>query len=370
MSGPDLPATLRYRSGDFEIIMPGAYVRCAVTGERIPLGELRYWSFERQEAYLNAEAATRTGGGCRRPGTTDRRGRVIARLALALVLSVCAGAVGANGVELDGNLIQGGLALGSAPPGTEISLNGRPLRISGDGGFVLGFGRDAPRHATLHIRYPDGSREALPLRVRTRRYETQRIDGLPERMVTPGAEALKRIRRENSRIAAVRRPGYGPALLPDGLRLACHRNRHGGIRQPPNPQRGTATPPLRHRHRGRHRNARPQPGRRHRRAGGGRPLLHRGYGDDRSRLWIDHRPVAPRCRRRRRGPTGSTGRRRRRRGRHRAGHGAAPRLARQLVRRAAGPGAPRSPDAETTASTAAGNASGPQSPHRSWSQNH
>ena len=41
--------------------------------------------------------------------------------------------------------------------------------------------------------------------MRARRYETQRIDGLPDRMVTPGAEALKRIRRENSRIAAVRR---------------------------------------------------------------------------------------------------------------------------------------------------------------------
>lgn len=86
-----------------------------------------------------------------------------------------------------------------------MSLNGRPLRVSGDGGFVFGFGRDAPRRATLHVRHPDGSREALPLRVRPRRYETQRIDGLPGRMVTPSAEALKRIRRENSRIAAVRR---------------------------------------------------------------------------------------------------------------------------------------------------------------------
>ncbi len=73
MSGPDLPATLRYRSGDFEIIMPGAYVRCAVTGERIPLGELRYWSFERQEAYLNAEAATRRAVdvGAREPPTGE-----------------------------------------------------------------------------------------------------------------------------------------------------------------------------------------------------------------------------------------------------------------------------------------------------------
>lgn len=55
----DSEAVLRYRSGDFDVVMPGTYVRCAVTGERIPLEDLRYWSFERQEAYLDSEAATR-----------------------------------------------------------------------------------------------------------------------------------------------------------------------------------------------------------------------------------------------------------------------------------------------------------------------
>ena len=69
----DSEATLRYRSGDFEIVMPGTYVRCAVTGERIPLEDLRYWSFERQEAYLNARAATRRAveAGGREPSTGD-----------------------------------------------------------------------------------------------------------------------------------------------------------------------------------------------------------------------------------------------------------------------------------------------------------
>jgi len=54
----DSEAVLRYRSGDFEIAMPGTYVRCAVTGERILLEDLRYWSFDRQEAYLSSEVAT------------------------------------------------------------------------------------------------------------------------------------------------------------------------------------------------------------------------------------------------------------------------------------------------------------------------
>jgi len=39
------------------VIEPGSYVLCAVTGEPIPLDELRYWSFERQEAYCDCEAS-------------------------------------------------------------------------------------------------------------------------------------------------------------------------------------------------------------------------------------------------------------------------------------------------------------------------
>jgi hypothetical protein len=47
-------ARIRYLDGDFQVTSPGAFVRCAVTGEQIPLDELRYWSVARQEPYLNA----------------------------------------------------------------------------------------------------------------------------------------------------------------------------------------------------------------------------------------------------------------------------------------------------------------------------
>lgn len=56
-------AELRYLDADFRVVRPGGYVRCAVTGVRIPLDELRYWSVERQEPYAGPEAAlTRTLG--------------------------------------------------------------------------------------------------------------------------------------------------------------------------------------------------------------------------------------------------------------------------------------------------------------------
>lgn len=50
-------AKLRYVDHEFEVIRPGAYVRCAVTGQSIPLEQLKYWSVERQEAYVDAGAS-------------------------------------------------------------------------------------------------------------------------------------------------------------------------------------------------------------------------------------------------------------------------------------------------------------------------
>jgi hypothetical protein len=49
-------ARVEYLDGDFRILRPGAFVRCAVTDAPIPLEELRYWNVDRQEAYANPEA--------------------------------------------------------------------------------------------------------------------------------------------------------------------------------------------------------------------------------------------------------------------------------------------------------------------------
>jgi hypothetical protein len=49
-------ARLQYLDGDYRVITPGSYVVCAVSGARIPLDELKYWSVDRQEAYATPEA--------------------------------------------------------------------------------------------------------------------------------------------------------------------------------------------------------------------------------------------------------------------------------------------------------------------------
>jgi hypothetical protein len=50
-------ARLRYLDNEYEILTPGDFVRCSVTGDLIALAELKYWSVERQEAYRDAAAA-------------------------------------------------------------------------------------------------------------------------------------------------------------------------------------------------------------------------------------------------------------------------------------------------------------------------
>ena len=69
----DGEARLRYLDSDYQVVVPGAYVTCAVTGRRIPLSELRYWSVDRQEAYADAEASLKRELGLRRATLTPLR---------------------------------------------------------------------------------------------------------------------------------------------------------------------------------------------------------------------------------------------------------------------------------------------------------
>ena len=53
---PNGEAEVKYLDGDFRVVRPGGFVRCAVTGAPIALDELKYWSVDLQEAYASPEA--------------------------------------------------------------------------------------------------------------------------------------------------------------------------------------------------------------------------------------------------------------------------------------------------------------------------
>ena len=127
-----------------------------------------------------------------------------AALLFAIALVVASGALAAPNLRLEGPLVEGGLVQGRVSPGTRVSLDGRALRVAPDGLFVFGFGRDAPSTAVLDMVAPDGDEEHRVLSIKRRTYRVQRIDGLPQRMVTPPPGQLERIKRENAEIAAAR----------------------------------------------------------------------------------------------------------------------------------------------------------------------
>ena len=126
-------------------------------------------------------------------------------LALVALLPFAVAPAAQTGLRLDGPRIQGGLLRGQVAPGSTVELGGVPVRVSQDGWFLIGFGRDAPPEAELAVVFPDGRRERQVLKVEPREYRIQRIDGLPPGKVTPRSEEdLARIRAEVGMVKRVR----------------------------------------------------------------------------------------------------------------------------------------------------------------------
>jgi murein DD-endopeptidase MepM/ murein hydrolase activator NlpD len=127
-------------------------------------------------------------------------------LIIALIIFTIPNATfGADPVSIQGTLMPGGLVTGKVTPGSKISIQGKPVRTSPDGIFVLGFGRDAHQDQTITILDPSGFTYSQAIKLKNRKYKVTRIDGLPESKVTPKPKDVKRIKADNAGIAQVRK---------------------------------------------------------------------------------------------------------------------------------------------------------------------
>ncbi len=54
----NVEAVLQYFPGEYHVVKPGGFVICAVTGKKVSIAALRYWSAELQEPYASSEIAT------------------------------------------------------------------------------------------------------------------------------------------------------------------------------------------------------------------------------------------------------------------------------------------------------------------------
>jgi murein DD-endopeptidase MepM/ murein hydrolase activator NlpD len=106
--------------------------------------------------------------------------------------------------ELRGEPVQGAVLFGTALPGSQVTLDGKSLMVSPEGAFVLGFGRDDGGSVLLEVTEPGRDPERRELIVAPRKYNIERVDGLPPRTVNPDPEALERIREEARRVSTAR----------------------------------------------------------------------------------------------------------------------------------------------------------------------
>lgn len=116
-------------------------------------------------------------------------------------------------LELHGTYTQGGLLEGQTHPDAKVTLDGEAIRVNDDGRFLIGFDRDAGPEAELVVVYPDGDWLHRTLAIEQREYRIQRIDGLPDRQVTPSAADLERIRNEAEQMTAARERAFDTDTL-------------------------------------------------------------------------------------------------------------------------------------------------------------
>jgi murein DD-endopeptidase MepM/ murein hydrolase activator NlpD len=110
----------------------------------------------------------------------------------------------AGDFSLSGALTQGGMAIGTVPPGTvALTLDGRPVGIAPGGRFLIGFGRDAAPSATLIGRTADGRLLRQQLAITQRSWQIESIPSLVQSN-KPDPEYEKLRESELARIAAAR----------------------------------------------------------------------------------------------------------------------------------------------------------------------
>ena len=119
-------------------------------------------------------------------------------LTLTLLLLLHASAVGAQRcTDLAGDFRQGGLLWGQVTPSAHVALDDASILVLPNGTFVLGLGRDAPKEQVFSV-VAEGQRCTQTVAVAQRQYNIQRVEGVPQKTVTPPNDVLERIARERA----------------------------------------------------------------------------------------------------------------------------------------------------------------------------
>jgi len=107
-------------------------------------------------------------------------------------------------VNLQGNFIQGGLVKGKIFPNKVIKFENKILLKDTNGKFVFGFGRDYKENSYLEVKISEKKWLKKSFKIKKQTYNTQYINGLQKKMVTPPKSFYDRIKKENKSIKLIR----------------------------------------------------------------------------------------------------------------------------------------------------------------------
>ena len=108
-----------------------------------------------------------------------------------------------HALELKGKFYQGNLIIGNTEPGSRVFIDKKKIKISNKGFFVFGLSKDRKNNVSIKI-IRDSVTKKLTKKVYKKEYKIQRIDGLPQKQVTPPKEVYERIKNDNKLIGRAR----------------------------------------------------------------------------------------------------------------------------------------------------------------------
>ncbi|MDC3054088.1 M23 family metallopeptidase [bacterium] len=106
-------------------------------------------------------------------------------------------------IDFEGKFRQGHFIIGKTEPKSKIWIDKKPVKVSSEGFFAFGIDRDRKFDIVI-TKENDGKKEKIVKKVQKREYKIQKIDGLPEKKVTPPKELYDRIKKENKIISNAR----------------------------------------------------------------------------------------------------------------------------------------------------------------------
>jgi murein DD-endopeptidase MepM/ murein hydrolase activator NlpD len=107
-------------------------------------------------------------------------------------------------IELPTSVSQGALVIGHTDPASIVTIAGRGVRVSPDGRFAFGIGRDASGESVVSVQAPGAMPVDRRIAIVARDWPVERIAGVPPATVNPPSAIAERIEREQADVSAAR----------------------------------------------------------------------------------------------------------------------------------------------------------------------